>query len=132
MNYVKEFEQARTARAASDAVTPVGQLPTADFTDTPATAKAVLRSPNPQGETPTWEQMSITERLVNGLEGGYHGLQKSRAATAAYEAEQAAQAGLSALVDDDEDESVKELLSRDTQVNRDYKEKQAAARDQAI
>lgn len=132
MNYVKEFEQARTARAASDAVTPVGQLPTADFTDTPATAKAVLRSPNPQGETPTWEQMSITERLVNGLEGGYHGLQKSRAATAAYEAEQAAQAGLSALVDDDEDESVKELLSRDTQVNRDYKAKQAAARDQAI
>lgn len=132
MNYVKEFEQARTARAASDAVTPVGELPTADFTDTPATAKAVLRSPNPQGEVPTWEQMSVTERLMNGLEGGYHGLQKSRAATAAYEAEQAAQAGLSALVDDDEDESVKELLSRDTQANRDYKEKQAAARDKAI
>lgn len=132
MNYVKEFEQARTARAASDAVTPVGELPTADFTDTPATAKAVLRSPNPQGEVPTWEQMSITERLMNGLEGGYHGLQKSRAATAAYEAGQAAQAGLSALVDDDEDESVKELLSRDTQANRDYKEKQAAARDKAI
>lgn len=132
MNYVKEFEQARTARAASDAVTPVGELPTADFSDTPATAKAVLRSPNPQGETPTWEQMSITERLMNGLEGGYHGLQKSRAAAAAYEAEQAAQAGLSVLVDDDEDESVKELLSRDTQVNRDYKEKQAAARDKAI
>lgn len=117
---------------ASEAVTPAGQMPTMRFTDTPATAKAVLRSPNPQGETPTWEQMSITERLVNGLEGGYHGLQKSRAATAAYEAEQAAQAGLSALVDDDEDESVKELLSRDTQVNRDYKAKQAAARDQAI
>ena len=117
---------------ASEAVTPAGQTPTMRFTDTPATAKAVLRSPNPQGETPTWEQMSITERLVNGLEGGYHGLQKSRAATAAYEAEQAAQAGLSALVDDDEDESVKELLSRDTQVNRDYKAKQAAARDQAI
>lgn len=132
MNYVKEFEQARTARAASDAVTPVGELPTADFTDTPATAKAVLRSPNPQGEVPTWEQMSVTERLMNGLEGGYHGLQKSRAATAAYEAEQAAQAGLSALVADDEDESVKELLSRDTQANRDYKEKQAAARDKAI
>lgn len=132
MNYVKEFEQARTARAASDAVTPVGELPTADFTDTPATAKAVLRSPNPQGEVPTWEQMSVTERLMNGLEGGYHGLQKSRAATAAYEAEQAAQAGLSALVDDDEDESVKELLSRDTQANREYKEKQAAARDKAI
>lgn len=132
MNYVKEFEQARTARAASDAVTPVGELPTADFTDTPATAKAVLRSPNPQGEVPTWEQMSVTERLMNGLEGGYHGLQKSRAATAAYEAEQAAQAGLSALVDDDEDESVKELLSRDTLANRDYKEKQAAARDKAI
>lgn len=117
---------------ASQAVTPAGQLPTMRFTDTPATAKAVLRSPNPQGETPTWEQMSITERLMNGLEGGYHGLQKSRAATAAYEAEQAAQAGLSALVDDDEDESVKELLSRDTQANRDYKEKQAAARDKAI
>lgn len=117
---------------ASQAVTPAGQLPTMRFTDTPATAKAVLRSPNPQGEVPTWEQMSVTERLMNGLEGGYHGLQKSRAATAAYEAEQAAQAGLSALVDDDEDESVKELLSRDTQANRDYKEKQAAARDKAI
>ena len=117
---------------ASQAVTPAGQLPTMRFTDAPATAKAVLRSPNPQGEVPTWEQMSITERLMNGLEGGYHGLQKSRAATAAYEAEQAAQAGLSALVDDDEDESVKELLSRDTQANRDYKEKQAAARDKAI
>jgi hypothetical protein len=117
---------------ASQAVTPAGQLPTMRFADTPATAKAVLRSPNPQGEVPTWEQMSVTERLMNGLEGGYHGLQKSRAATAAYEAEQAAQAGLSALVDDDEDESVKELLSRDTQANRDYKEKQAAARDKAI
>ena len=117
---------------ASQAVTPAGQLPTMRFTDAPATAKAVLRSPNPQGEVPTWEQMSITERLMNGLEGGYHGLQKSRAAAAAYEAEQAAQAGLSVLVDDDEDESVKELLSRDTQVNRDYKEKQAAARDKAI
>lgn len=117
---------------ASQAVTPAGQLPTMRFTDAPATAKAVLRSPNPQGEVPTWEQMSITERLMNGLEGGYHGLQKSRAATAAYGAEQAAQAGLSALVDDDEDESVKELLSRDTQANRDYKEKQAAARDKAI
>lgn len=117
---------------ASQAVTPAGQLPTMRFTDAPATAKAVLRSPNPQGEVPTWEQMSVTERLMNGLEGGYHGLQKSRAATAAYEAEQAAQAGLSALVDDDEDESVKELLSRDTQANRDYKEKQAAARDKAI
>lgn len=117
---------------ASQAVTPAGQLPTMRFTDTPATAKAVLRSPNPQGEVPTWEQMSVTERLMNGLEGGYHGLQKSRAATAAYEAEQAAQAGLSALADDDEDESVKELLSRDTQANRDYKEKQAAARDKAI
>ena len=35
-------------------------------------------------------------------------------------------------MDDDEDESVKELLSRDTQANRDYKEKQAAARDKAI
>ena len=129
---IDEMEAEDDGLRASEAVTPVGQVPTMRFTDTPATAKAVLRSPNPQGETPTWEQMSITERLVNGLEGGYHGLQKSRAATAAYEAEQAAQAGLSALVDDDEDESVKELLSRDTQVNRDYKAKQAAARDQAI
>ena len=129
---IDEMEAEDDGLRASQAVTPAGQLPTMRFTDTPATAKAVLRSPNPQGETPTWEQMSITERLMNGLEGGYHGLQKSRAATVAYEAEQAAQAGLSALVDDDEDESVKELLSRDTQANRDYKEKQAAARDKAI
>lgn len=129
---IDEMEAEDDGLRASQAVTPAGQMPTMRFTDTPATAKAVLRSPNPQGEVPTWEQMSITERLMNGLEGGYHGLQKSRAATAAYEAEQAAQAGLSALVDDDEDESVKELLSRDTQVNRDYKAKQAAARDQAI
>ncbi len=129
---IDEMEAEDDGLRASQAVTPAGQLPTMRFTDTPATAKAVLRSPNPQGETPTWEQMSVTERLVNGLEGGYHGLQKSRAATAAYEAEQAAQAGLSALVDDDEDESVKELLSRDTQANRAYKEKQAAARDKAI
>ena len=57
-NYIRETDAAR----AGAAVTPDGQLPTADFSQTPATAKAVLRSSDPVKEAPVFEEMGIGER----------------------------------------------------------------------
>lgn len=120
---ISDMEAEDDALRASQAVTPQGQLPTTDFSNTPATARAVLRSATPQTQVPTWEQMGFVEKVVNGTESGYHNLLKSRALGKAYDRLQAEDIGLSALVDDDEDESVKELLARDTQANRDYQKK---------
>ena len=96
----------------------------------PATAQAVLETPSAETHTNEWGNMSRVEQAVNAIEGNWHNRQKSQTYADFVEAVDAADAGYSAYTDDidgTDDESrqaVANLLSKDTDANKQYKQQQ--------
>lgn len=124
-----EMEAEDRQRAARRALINDGATGAIDISG-PATAGAIADTSHPASQMQTWEQMSRTEQAMNALEGGYHGLKKSRTAAEIVDAYEAEKHGLSTFTDDidgTDDESrkaVEALLNKDTQVNRQYKQEQ--------
>lgn len=98
----KDIEEKDNAERATSAITPEGGIPTVNFDGTPATAKAVIASPEPQKNLNEWDRLNYVEKAWNSFWGGIHNLQKSNAVSDITEKKQAADAGLSALFGSDD------------------------------
>lgn len=98
----RDIENNDSEQAATKAITPDGEIPTVRFDGTPATAKAVIASPEPQKNLNEWDRLNYVEKAWNSFWGGIHNLQKSNAVSDITEKKQAADAGLSALFGSDD------------------------------
>lgn len=98
----KDIEEKDNAERATSAITPEGGIPTVNFDGTPATAKAVIASPEPQKNLNEWDRLNYVEKAWNSFWGGIHNLQKSNAVSDITEKKQATDAGLSALFGSDD------------------------------
>lgn len=109
-----------------------GYAGTIDLTNAPVTASEVVAAEKPATQAQTFESKSRLERLMNSIEGGYHGLLKGQAASRALQSMVWAEEGYGALaddidenVDDETRAQLEALLAKDTQANRDFKKKNA-------
>lgn len=98
----RDIENNDSEQAATKAITPDGEIPTVRFDGTPATAKAVIASPEPQKNLNEWDRLNYVEKAWNSFWGGIHNLLKSNAVSDITEKKQAADAGLSALFGSDD------------------------------
>lgn len=99
----KDMEEEDNARRATSAITPEGGIPTVNFDGTPATAKAVIASPEPQKNLNEWDRLNSLERAWHAFwGGGVRSWLKSNAVSDITEKKQAADAGLSALFGSDD------------------------------
>lgn len=134
----QDIEDEDNAYAASVAITPDGGIPTVRFDGSPATAKAVLRSTEPQKNVNEWDELSTVEKAWNSVTGGVHNLQKSNAVSDIIEKKQAADAGLSALFGSDDMDLDEESMEKfraayaDPTVGRQYKKQKEKELDEAI
>jgi hypothetical protein len=134
----QDIEDEDNAYAASVAITPDGGIPTVRFDGSPATAKAVLRSTEPQKNVNEWDELSTVEKAWNSVTGGVHNLQKSNAVSDIIEKKQAADAGLSALFGSDDTDLDEESMEKfraayaDPTVGRQYKKQKEKELDEAI
>lgn len=140
-DYAKIFqaiEDEDNEHAATMAITPNGEIPTVRFDGTPATARAVIASPDPQKNVNEWTELSTVEKAWNSFTGGVHGLQKSNAVSDIIEKKQAADAGLSALFGSDDmdlDEASMEKFRQayaDKTVGGKYKKQKEQELEEAI
>ena len=134
----QDIEDEDNAYAASVAITPDGGIPTVRFDGSPATAKAVLRSTEPQKNVNEWDELSTVEKAWNSVTGGVLNLQKSNAVSDIIEKKQAADAGLSALFGSDDMDLDEESMEKfraayaDPTVGRQYKKQKEKELDEAI
>lgn len=140
-DYAKIFqaiEDEDNEHAATMAITPNGEIPTVRFDGTPATARAVIASPDPQKNVNEWTELSTVEKAWNSFTGGVLGLQKSNAVSDIIEKKQAADAGLSALFGSDDmdlDEASMEKFRQayaDKTVGGKYKKQKEQELEEAI
>lgn len=134
----KDMEEEDNARRATSAITPEGGIPTVSFDGTPATAKAVIASPEPQKNLNEWDRLNYVEKAWNSVTGGVHNLQKSIAVSDIIEKKQAADAGLSALFGSDDmdldDASMEKfrMAYADKTVGGEYKKQKERELEEAI
>lgn len=134
----QDIEDEDNAYAASVAITPDGGIPTVRFDGSPATAKAVLRSTEPQKNVNEWDELSTVEKAWKSVLGGVQNLQKSNAVSDIIEKKQAADAGLSALFGSDDMDLDEESMEKfraayaDPTVGRQYKKQKEKELDEAI
>lgn len=134
----KDIEEKDNAERATSAITPEGGIPTVNFDGTPATAKAVIASPEPQKNVNEWNDLSTVEKGINALEGGYLNLQKANAVTDVLQAKKAADEGLSALFGMDDIELPEEDMEKfrqayaDKTVGGKYKKQKERELEEAI
>ena len=94
-----------------------------------ATAAAVIHTQNPGQHTSTFNSMGRADQLVNSLEGGYHGLKKALKAAEVVSDFEMAKSGFTAFAgevdstDEESNKAVEELLAKDTEGNRAFKQK---------
>lgn len=93
----QEIEDEDNEHAATMAITPNGEIPTVRFDGTPATARAVIASPDPQKNVNEWTELGTVEKAWNSFTGGIHNLQKANAISDVIQAKKEAEEGLSAL-----------------------------------
>ena len=134
----KDIEEEDNARRATSAITPEGGIPTVNFDGTPATAKAVIASPEPQKNVNEWNNLSTVEKGIDALEVGYLNLQKANAVTDVLQAKKAADEGLSALFGMDDIELPEEDMEKfrqayaDKTVGGKYKKQKERELEEAI
>lgn len=135
----KDMEEEDNARRATSAITPEGGIPTVNFDGTPATAKAVIASPEPQKNLNEWDRLNGLERAWHAFWGGgvRSGL-KSFAADDITEKKKAADEGLSALFGMDDIELPEEDMEKfrqayaDKTVGGEYKKQKERELEEAI
>ena len=134
----KDIEEKDNAERATSAITPEGGIPTVNFDGTPATAKAVIASPEPQKNLNEWDRLNYVEKTWNSIWGGVHNLQKSNAVSDIIEKKQAADAGLSALFGSDDMDLDEESMEKfraayaDPTVGGEYKKQKERELEGAI
>lgn len=99
----KDMEEEDNARRATSAITPEGGIPTVNFDGTPATAKAVIASPEPQKNLNEWNRLNSLERAWHAFWGwGVRSGLKSIAQIDITAKKKEADEGLSALFGSDD------------------------------
>lgn len=99
----RDIENNDSEQAATKAITPDGEIPTVRFDGTPATAKAVLASPEPQKNLNEWNRLNSLERAWHAFwGGGVRSWQKSIAQIDITAKKKEADEGLSALFGSDD------------------------------
>ena len=124
---IRALEEERAALNAGSKLIQDGADFIPDLTGAPATANAIMSSVQPAKIGKDWQEMSRVEQIVNSLEGGYHNLKKGSVARDALSASIRAEEGLQSVyeveesLDPEADAVLQALLTKDTQVNRDFK-----------
>ena len=134
----RDIEEKDNAERATSAITPEGGIPTVNFDGTPATAKAVIASPEPQKNLNEWDRLNYVEKAWNSFWGGIHNLQKSSAVDEITEKKKEADEGLSALFGSDDmdldDASMEKfrMAYADKTVGGEYKKQKERELEEAI
>lgn len=134
----RDIEEKDNAERATSAITPEGGIPTVNFDGTPATAKAVIASPEPQKNLNEWDRLNYVEKAWNSFWGGIHNLQKSSAVDEITEKKKEADEGLSALFGSDDmdldDASMEKfrMAYADKTVGGEYKRQKERELEEAI
>jgi len=134
----RDIEEKDNAERATSAITPEGGIPTVNFDGTPATAKAVIASPEPQKNLNEWDRLNYVEKTWNSFWGGIHNLQKSSAVDEITEKKKEADEGLSALFGSDDmdldDASMEKfrMAYADKTVGGEYKKQKEQELEEAI
>lgn len=134
----RDIEEKDNAERATSAITPEGGIPTVNFDGTPATAKAVIASPEPQKNLNEWDRLNYVEKTWNSFWGGIHNLQKSSAVDEITEKKKEADEGLSALFGSDDmdldDASMEKfrMAYADKTVGGEYKKQKERELEEAI
>ena len=135
----KDMEEEDNARRATSAITPEGGIPTVNFDGTPATARAVIASPEPQKNLNEWDRLDYAERAWHAFwGGGVRSWLKSSAVDEITEKKKEADEGLSALFGSDDmdldDASMEKfrMAYADKTVGGEYKKQKERELEEAI
>lgn len=135
----KDMEEEDNARRATSAITPEGGIPAVNFDGTPATAKAVIASPEPQKNLNEWNRLNGLERAWHAFwGGGVRSGQKSIAQIDITAKKKEADEGLSALFGADDMDLDEESMEKfraayaDPTVGGEYKKQKERELEEAI